>query len=108
MKYKAWEIWLAQVRFEDSSQIKLRPVLVVPDGHGSFLMVKMTKSEPRSQYEHRITEWQWSGLSYETIIRTGKFLSLGEPDMIHKLGDLHPVDVTGFQTKLIAYINRGF
>ena len=106
MQYKAWEIWLVNVKFEDTFVVKRRPVLVVPDGHGSFLMVKMTKTGPRNEYEHRIAEWQASGLSSETTIRTDKFLNPMASDFLHKLGDLHPVDVTAFQTKLIIYLKK--
>jgi len=104
-RYKAWEIWLANVTYEDKPIKTKRPVLVVPADVHVFLMVKMTKAEPRDEYEHRIAEWRLSGLLMETTIRTGKLLRLTDTDMVHKLGDLHPVDVVAFQTKLSAYLH---
>lgn len=106
MRFKAWEIWLAYVKYEDRPEIKKRPVLIVPLEAGAFLMAKMTTAEPRDSYEHKIKEWKAAGLITETTIRTSKFLKLEDNDMHLKLGNLHPVDVTAFQTKLALYLQK--
>ena len=54
MRFKAWEIWRARVKYEDEPEAKERPVLIVPLEQGQFLMAKMTKSEPRDDNEHGI------------------------------------------------------
>lgn len=100
MRYKGWEIWLAQVVYEDKPLVQKRPVLVVPTGQ-VLLVAKMTKTEPRNKYEHKIVYWKESGLLMATTIRTEKLLKMPEKDMLHKLGDLHPVDIAEFEKKLI-------
>ncbi len=106
MPCKAWEIWLVNVKYEDTDESKRRPVLAVPDGCGAFRLLKMTKTAPRDKHEHRIIYWKESGLFAETTIRTGKQIKPLTSDFVHKLGDLHPVDVVSLQNKLIEFLHN--
>jgi len=106
MHYKAWEVWLAYVKYEDKPVAKKRPVLIVPDSNGSLMMVKMTKHEPRNDFEYEVVKWHTAGLTTKTTIRTGKNLKISDTTLIHRLGNLDPVDVVKFRDKLSAYIRQ--
>jgi hypothetical protein len=99
--FKAWEIWLATVMFDDSPQVKNRPVLIVPTDGQRFICLKLTKTPPRDFYEIRVVNWKDAGLAEETTIRTGKILQLQPDSFIRKLGDLHAEDVVNIKHKLL-------
>lgn len=91
-----WEIWLANVRFEDKpDEYKLRPVLVIDKENIYFLSFKMTSHKPRDNYfgEYSIQFFQEAGLKKPTVIRLSKKLLLLEKEFINKIGKLHPYDI---------------
>lgn len=91
-----WEIWLANVRFEDKpDEYKLRPVLVIDKENIYFLSFKMTSHKPRDNYfgEYSIQFFQEAGLKKPTVIRLSKKLLLLEKEFINKIGRLHPYDI---------------
>lgn len=91
-----WEIWLANVRFEDKpDEYKLRPVLVIDKENIYFLSFKMTSHKPRDNYfgEYSIQFFQEAGLKKPTVIRLSKKLLLLENEFINKIGRLHPYDI---------------
>jgi len=96
MQYKRWEIWLANVKFEDNPNvIKIRPVLVITPQDVFVLAHKMTGTERTKDYE--VKNWQKSGLEKKTFIRVNIELQLRERDLLRKIGTLHPGDILGFQ-----------
>jgi hypothetical protein len=97
--YNKWEIWLARVKFEDSNEIKERPVLITGTGQAIILALKITTHEPRDYYygEYSVKHWQESGLREPSTIRSSKRLSLIDTDLVHKIGRLHPFDVIKVQ-----------
>ncbi|MDR0857868.1 MAG: hypothetical protein LBN97_02435 [Oscillospiraceae bacterium] len=105
MQSKEWEIWLADFEFEDMPGSKRRPVLIVPDGGGGLVKIKMTGSPCRDFLEHSIVNWEFAGLSKPTTIRTAKMSPLVSSDLIHKIGMLHQDDITVFKLKLAAQID---
>jgi hypothetical protein len=103
MPFKPWEIWLANYRFDDSPEVKKRPVLILdvretPDS-AEVLCVKMTGQPPRDRHEYTLTQWRDAGLNKETTIRTEHMKVLLSTDFIHKLGDMRPGDIAGFRKK---------
>lgn len=98
MNCKPWEVWLAKVRFEDSDETKNRPVLIIVVD-SKYYRVKMTGTSPRDFFEVEVSQWKAAGLRKDTTIRTNKISELRESDLIHKLGDLHPVDIAEFRQK---------
>jgi len=100
MQYKRWEIWWADVKYEDSPHtVESRPVLVVAHQEMFILAFKMTGTERVNDYQ--IVNWHGAGLSKETFIRTDMKLKLLERDLTNKIGMLQPSDILGFQ-KLIS------
>jgi mRNA-degrading endonuclease toxin of MazEF toxin-antitoxin module len=106
MKLKKWEIWLAGYRFDDGAEVKNRPVLILDteDSNNSTkcLCAKMTSHEPRNRHEYALAKWQYSGLSRETTIRTAHTRAIQSSDLLYKIGDMHPSDISGFQKMLMA------
>ena len=91
-----WDIWLANVRFEDNpEESKLRPVLVIDKQNMFILSFKMTSHTPRQNFygEYSITSYQAAGLVKPTVIRLSKKLLLLENEFIHQIGRLHPYDI---------------
>ena len=96
MQYKRWEIWWAEVRYEDSPEtIESRPVLVVSQQEMFIIAFKMTGTKRVPDYKIKL--WQEAGLDKETYIRVNMKLKLYEQDMLSKIGSLQPIDILGFQ-----------
>lgn len=91
-----WDIWLANVRFEDNpEESKLRPVLVIDKQNMFILSFKMTSHTPRQNFygEYSIKYYKEAGLIKPTVIRLSKKLLLLENEFIHQIGRLHPYDI---------------
>lgn len=91
-----WDIWLANVRFEDNpEESKLRPVLVIDKQNMFILSFKMTSNTPRQNFygEYSIKYYKEAGLVKPTVIRLSKKLLLLENEFIHQIGRLHPYDI---------------
>jgi len=98
MKCKQWEIWDANVKFDDSDEIKKRPVLVIDAESGIAIALKMTTHPPRDDNEYILKDWEKSGLKKPTTIRTSKVLHLLDSDIIKKRGSLTLKDRVAFTT----------
>ena len=98
MQIKPWEVWFASVRFEDSPDVKARPVVVTSSGAVYVCALKVTSHKPRNRWgEYQLKQWQYAGLKYESTVRVEKQIRLERRDMIHRLGTLHPIDILGIQ-----------
>ena len=83
-----YEIWSAKVKFEESDEVKERPVLIWNDQ--PFLIVyKMTGTDRGDNLEeYRIRYWKEAGLTKPTSIRLRKVLKLEKSDFVRKIGEL--------------------
>lgn len=98
MTIKPWEVWFASVRFEDSPEVKKRPVVVTSSGEIYVLALKVTSHAPRNEWgEYALQQWQAAGLKKPSTVRIGKRLRLEYRDMVHKIGRLHPLDIMAIQ-----------
>ncbi len=78
-----WEVWWADVAFEDAPHIrKRRPVVVLDHQNAIVLSLKVTSHTPRSQFagEYALAYWQEAGLSKPSTVRITKLLRLRETD----------------------------
>lgn len=103
-----WEVWLANFVFEDSDDVKQRPVLILSDEEAfPILVAKVTKTPPRNNYigEYSIVHWKQAGLNYPSTIRLSKRLLLQKDDFVHKLGRLEADDIRAVQ-KVITAMNK--
>lgn len=87
-----WDIYIADVPFEDLPETKLRPVVVLEDSVILIDCLKMTSQAPRPG-EYVLKMWKEAGLKKPTTVRISKRLLL-KPDAIRKhVGSLHPIDI---------------
>jgi|GEM_PF-2266607 hypothetical protein len=94
-----WDIYIADVPFEDLPETKLRPVVVLEDSVILIDCLKMTSQAPRPG-EYVLKMWKEAGLKKPTTVRISKRLLL-KPDAIRKhVGSLHPIDILEIQKRL--------
>lgn len=94
MRPKAWEVWYAEVAFEDQSLSKDRPVIVIDPEKLRVLCVPVTSHEARNVYgEHEIIRWKAAGLDHPSTARTGKLIELPESCFRRKIGVLELIDI---------------
>lgn len=99
MNYNRWDVWAANVKFEDSDTIKPRPVLILADRGTHIICLKMTKTAPR-RGEYLLREWQFVGLHFPTTVRIGKVLHMQARDLKYRIGTLSPLDMASIQSML--------
>ena len=103
-KFQRWDIWEANVRFEEKSRSKRRPVLVLSEKEYVVFSLKMTSHEPRYKKlegEYEIMKWSEAGLLKPTVIQCSKLLELSETDFTDKkYGRLTATDIIGLQAML--------
>lgn len=99
--YRKYDVFLADVPFEDTPQSKVRPVLILSVEPLVVECLKMTSRAPRKG-EYALQMWQCAGLAKSTTVRVSKRLRLPPERMRKKLGHLHAVDVIAIQNILIG------
>lgn len=102
--FKRWEIWEADVPFEEGSGRKNRPVLILSHKDCLVFSLKMTSHAPRYKRlegEYEIMRWQEAGLEKPTVIQCSKKLKLDESRFTGKqYGRLTATDIIGLQAIL--------
>ncbi len=89
------------MKFEESDQIKRRPVLVINPQKGFVMSLKMTgtcRGDNRTEYV--VKEWKKAGLSKPTFIRLNGYLKLYSDDFHGRIGILEPLDIYSLQLRL--------
>lgn len=98
---KQWDIWWANVKFEESDEVKRRPVLIVNPQKVFVVALKMTsRDRGDSMEEYRVRDWRSSGLSKPTFIRLRQYLRLQNTDIVNYIGRLSPVDILLIQQRI--------
>ncbi|MDD6308784.1 MAG: type II toxin-antitoxin system PemK/MazF family toxin [Clostridia bacterium] len=99
MSYNAWEVWAAEVKFEDSPIVKSRPVLILEDKTTYAICLKMTGTSRPGDYD--LKDWAVVGLKKPTTVRIRKILQLYPHDLKYKIGDLSPLDIANIQSMIV-------
>lgn len=94
-----WDIFLADVPYEDLPESKIRPVVILDDSVAVIDCLKMTGQKPRLG-EYVLKDWKGAGLRKQTTVRVYKRLALPQEKLIKKIGTLQIVDIAEIQ-KLI-------
>ena len=95
MNYTKWEIWLAEVMFEETSEVKKRPVLVIDDTDFYYVEVARITSHISRKwdwFDYEIKEWEKAGLKKPSTIRLDRIISMSNNRLIHKIGELQQED----------------
>lgn len=87
-----WDIYLANVPFEDVQTSKIRPIVVLDDTAVMIDCLKLTSQPPRFG-EYVLQKWSEAGLNKPTTVRLSKRLSLSSTSLIKKLGSLQAIDI---------------
>lgn len=102
-----WDIWFADVPFEDIVGSKSRPVLITNSLETYVLALKATSHEPRGYepYDVPLRRWREAGLKQPTTVRVSKPVKLEQDQLAYKVGTLHPVDIAYIRQAIIKYKN---
>ena len=97
--FAPWDVWLANVAFEDKPlEYKARPVVILSTGEVFILSLKVTTHAPRSGWgEYALIKLQAAGLTKPSTVRISKLVRIAPADMIKKLGKLHTLDIMNIQ-----------
>ncbi len=96
---KRWDIYIANVPFEDLPVSKLRPVIVLDSGYALIDCIKMTSQPPRTG-EYILQRWEDAGLHKPTTVRISKRLALAPDAFVKYIGTLTTVDIIEIQKRL--------
>lgn len=103
-----WEIWEADVPFEDKKGHKKRPVLILSEKDMMVFSLKMTSHDARYKMlegEYEIMKWKEAGLAKPTVIQCSKRLKLCKNNFTGKqFGRLSALDIVGIQA-ILRYMN---
>lgn len=92
--FEAWQLWYADVKFEDSDEIKRRPVVILKVDNIEYVCVvlKVTSKDKPNNIGYRIKKWKEAGLSKESIVILRPF-RIDQTRMVNYIGVLQNVDV---------------
>ncbi len=120
IEMERWEIWEANVPFEEGTGSKKRPVLYLSHDEEMYVFsLKMTSHEPRykkMEGEYEIMRWKEAGLEKPTVVQCSKKLKLKNSDFTgKKYGRLSATDIILLLAKIkqsgtliIPYFTSGF
>ena len=94
-----WDIYVADVPFEDLPQSKLRPVIILADSVLVVECLKMTSKPPRPG-EYVLQKWYEAGLLKPTTVQISKRLLLNHNALRKRIGTLHPIDILEIQKRI--------
>ena len=66
----SWEVWWAIVKFENSEESKVRPVVVLENQEAFIISLKVTSHKPRDTYsgEYDLMRWSDAGLTKPSTV----------------------------------------
>ncbi len=95
-KVSQGEVWLADVVFKGSNQLKQRPVIIVGNELAldvDIIVSPVTSQESRNEFDVVIEFWQEAGLLKPSVARTSKIFSIHGSELKHNLGLLYNHDL---------------
>lgn len=94
-KTKQWDIWLAEVGFQDSTESKIRPILIMGDNVAFVMSYPITSHKPRDNFfgEYDIQYWKQSGLDKPSTIRMNRMIKIDKINLKGKIGVLDRFDI---------------
>lgn len=107
-RFEKWDIWEANVQFEEKKGCQKRPILILSDDECIVLSLKMASHEPRYKKlegEYEVMKWREAGLLKPTVIQCSKLLKLDRKRITEKkYGRLMATDIIGLQS-MLRYMN---
>lgn len=93
---KQGDVWLANVLFKGTRQIKQRPVIIVGNELAldvDVIIAPVTSQVERNQFDVVLEYWEDAGLLKPSIVRTSKITSIHGSELKRHLGYLHKDDL---------------
>lgn len=86
MAINQWDVWFAEFPYEDTSEVKERPVIVISVEPLEVLSIKVTSHAPRAndKYDIALSKWQEAGLKKPSTARVSQ-MSYLDPSKFKKL-----------------------
>lgn len=101
MTIESWELWWAEVEYEQHEGSKRRPVLVISANEVYVLSYKITSHEARNQWgEYEIIYWQSAGLTKPSTVRLTQLFRISRGKLRKKIGRLRPEDIEAIRMKI--------
>lgn len=103
------DVWFAMFPLEeDNSRFISRPVIILDAARLEVLVVKVTKSAPRSndKYDIPIIYWQYADLKFKSTARVAKSILLDRSQLEFKIGALHPIDLANIESAFIQFVTE--
>lgn len=91
-----FDIFLAEVPFEDCDETKIRPILIIDNEAYLIKCFSVTSNTSRPE-DYVIKEWKAAGLRKPSAIRIQKVLELDCCLVDRKIGHLAPIDILEIQ-----------
>ena len=92
-----WSVWFANVRFDDGSGSKDRPVIVLNDNVVLCICMPVTsKDKSRYRDHYRLQNIASAKLTKESWVKF-EFIELRQEDFRRKLGELDKNDISNIQ-----------
>ena len=103
------DVWFAMFPLEeDSSIFRSRPVIILDVERLIVLVVKVTKTPPRSndKYDIPINYWQYANLRFKSTARVSKTQLLNKSQLVFKIGTLHSNDYANVYEAYMQYVTQ--
>lgn len=98
-----FDIYWADIPFEDEDNDKNRPALVITEIKEQVLFLKITTKGTASEYHLPITEWEKAGLSEPSYISYQPFYRIEKSKVGERIGRLQQIDIF----RLENYLTNG-
>lgn len=90
---KRWEIYWADVKFEETNGSKIRPIVILNDNVAFVVGLGVTSSSPRPESkDYVIKDWEQAGLDHQSTIRVDRSVRINKDSVFEKIGELSKRD----------------
>jgi hypothetical protein len=91
---------------DDPTKSKRRPCIIMSVDILEVLSIKVTKHEPREDYDIPIYKWKDANLLEPSYARVSKIMTFPKKAFIRKFGKIHPTDLENISKAFIEYYNK--
>ncbi len=98
--YNVGDVVLSVIPFTDSSQVKIRPAVILYEKHGNFVVAGVTSNERMDG----VSLTQKEGLPFDSIIKTNYIFTITKIGIKRKLTQLSRVKRAELHTALTHHL----
>lgn len=97
-----WELWWAYTLFYDTSNVKLRPVIILESRHDMIPVIELTTHAPRDWliWQYPLIDWARAGLRHPSTAVLGAIATLPKEALGRRIGRLSLTDITNIECML--------